>query len=466
MEAITHSAHFPAAGKAHVSLDGVGTSPDVPLGAFSDDFLKAGAGLAPAQASFAAPAAATGAAMPVSDRPASSGQSGETAGGHPETGKCNIIGDGALMLSQPRDEGSRIVSDDKMTPGRIGDDTSQEDQDGLAAFPVALSQLDAARSTDGHETRRSSMAEPQGQPRPSVAGSIHVQQPVASAQEGSFGDFGENSMAPSRNHSPENAGSFSAGPEATSAQRHDSKCANQTNGAWLIPDSRFALKESGDPVNSNTLASGHASLQPDTTPRRSGTVLHQTVPAAALKGADGFAATEPTLTDRLAEASPEEFTATDIRGSQMISSQRGGPVFVIARYPHGLNEDMARAARILVAEGATEISLNPRDLGRVNMVLSGPEHALSVVLTVERPETLELVRRHLESLQKELESLGYADVTYTLTSDRDPDRDARGQTQSENPAFGSIQFCRDDDAVQSDAAHNLRRRITGIDIRL
>lgn len=465
LEAIPHSAPVSATGKVHLSLNEGGCSPDFALGAFSDEFLKTGAGIASAQAGPSLPAGTTRAGMPAADLTAVAGQSPETAGAPPATGKGMKMADVALLRPRPQDGNLQIAPNDKTTLGKTEHALFQEDQDGLPAIPASLEPVDAARAPRTHEAGQSFKSDSWGQPRPSAPMSVHVRQPVASNPTQTFEASCETSITPSLKHAPENAGSFGTGPAGTPASRQEPMGSHLTNSARPMPDSGFSAQEPGDRGQSDTSASGQPPLQPAATGWRSGTMLLQTVPAASFDGAEATFASEPTLTDHLGESAPDEVAAGDTRGSPVISSQRSGPVFAISPYPQGPNESMARAARILIAEGTTEISMNPKDLGRVNMVMSGPEHALSVVVTVERPETLELMRRHLEFLQKELENLGYADVTCTLTADRDPDRDAQGQGQSKDQAFG-VRFSSDVDKAHSEAAQNVRRKITGIDIRL
>ena len=61
---------------------------------------------------------------------------------------------------------------------------------------------------------------------------------------------------------------------------------------------------------------------------------------------------------------------------------------------------------------AAEISLQPEELGRVRMVLSPTEQGLSLVVTLERPETLDIMRRHADQLVQEFRKLGYEDVGF------------------------------------------------------
>ena len=75
---------------------------------------------------------------------------------------------------------------------------------------------------------------------------------------------------------------------------------------------------------------------------------------------------------------------------------------------------VAEAARHLSFERPVEISLHPEELGRVKMSLSGIDGAMNVAITVERPETLELMRRHIDMLASQLRDIGYKDVTFSF----------------------------------------------------
>jgi hypothetical protein len=63
----------------------------------------------------------------------------------------------------------------------------------------------------------------------------------------------------------------------------------------------------------------------------------------------------------------------------------------------------------------TEIRLEPVELGRVTLTLSSGETGIVVVVAADRPETVDLIRRNLDSLSAELRQIGYGSVSYSFT---------------------------------------------------
>ena len=62
------------------------------------------------------------------------------------------------------------------------------------------------------------------------------------------------------------------------------------------------------------------------------------------------------------------------------------------------------------AEGRVEIRLDPEELGRVALQLQTDGDRVSLVITAERAETSELLRRHLHELAQEFRAMGYRSV--------------------------------------------------------
>ncbi|KEO54241.1 flagellar hook-length control protein FliK [Thioclava pacifica] len=74
-----------------------------------------------------------------------------------------------------------------------------------------------------------------------------------------------------------------------------------------------------------------------------------------------------------------------------------------------------------------EISLSPEELGRVRLTLHGHDQSMTVAVQAERPETLDLMRRHIDSLAREMRDLGY--VTLNFTFDQNRGRNAFAQRE-------------------------------------
>lgn len=78
-----------------------------------------------------------------------------------------------------------------------------------------------------------------------------------------------------------------------------------------------------------------------------------------------------------------------------------------------------------------DIRLNPRELGSVQMTLKAQDGGLTLAILADRPETLDLMRRHIDQLSTEFRAMGYSDIAFsfgnrdngTASSDREmPDQ--------------------------------------------
>jgi Flagellar hook-length control protein FliK len=74
---------------------------------------------------------------------------------------------------------------------------------------------------------------------------------------------------------------------------------------------------------------------------------------------------------------------------------------------------IADAARTL-SDGSVEVRLSPEELGRVRLSLSPGDMGLTIHVAAERPETLELIRRHIDLLAADLRREGYDGATFSF----------------------------------------------------
>lgn len=81
----------------------------------------------------------------------------------------------------------------------------------------------------------------------------------------------------------------------------------------------------------------------------------------------------------------------------------------------------------------TEIALNPEELGRVRLSLSASDGAVTLVILADRPETQELMRRHIDVLAQEFRELGYESITFSFNADGQSDRAAKHEQTDQDP---------------------------------
>ncbi|MEP3332751.1 flagellar hook-length control protein FliK [Sedimentitalea sp.] len=132
----------------------------------------------------------------------------------------------------------------------------------------------------------------------------------------------------------------------------------------------------------------------------------------------------------------------------------------IAR-PETVRNAAAYAVEVLTREPGkvVEIALNPEELGRVRMALSQSDAGVTVVITSERPETLELMRRHIEQLSQEFMKLGYEQASFEFNSEG-----SGGDDRS--PKNGDPGTDTTGDASETQHIMPTRLMQTGLDLRL
>jgi len=95
----------------------------------------------------------------------------------------------------------------------------------------------------------------------------------------------------------------------------------------------------------------------------------------------------------------------------------GGSTHAVA--PGALPQLWSQVAGALArrADGATELTLAPEELGRVRVTLQADEHCADrvvVLLSFDRPETMDLFRRHADQLAAALQAAGYSEASISF----------------------------------------------------
>lgn len=82
----------------------------------------------------------------------------------------------------------------------------------------------------------------------------------------------------------------------------------------------------------------------------------------------------------------------------------------MAAAPPDLPIPQITQATIDGAPGVTEIRLSPEELGSIRMDLQTDGDRATLIVSAERPETLDLLRRHADRLASEFRSAGFQDL--------------------------------------------------------
>ncbi len=129
------------------------------------------------------------------------------------------------------------------------------------------------------------------------------------------------------------------------------------------------------------------------------------------------------LPDGRSDLSPALSFGPDLTGPHPLRpSGPGAPL--IGHSPHAIG--MQLADRMPAAAGQpVEITLAPEELGKVRMTLSATEGALTLQLVADRPETLDLMRRHIDQLAQDFRDMGFERLSFAF-----------GQGQKENQQPG------------------------------
>ncbi|MGB3148199.1 MAG: flagellar hook-length control protein FliK [Paracoccaceae bacterium] len=68
-----------------------------------------------------------------------------------------------------------------------------------------------------------------------------------------------------------------------------------------------------------------------------------------------------------------------------------------------------------------ELTLSPEELGRVRMTLAASgEAGLTLTISADRPETIDLMRRHIDQLAQDFRDLGYRNLSFNFSRDEQP----------------------------------------------
>lgn len=123
---------------------------------------------------------------------------------------------------------------------------------------------------------------------------------------------------------------------------------------------------------------------------------------------------ESKLETSLGAVADVETLFSEPRQNALTTAGNLGQILSRPDTPAMIGRQMAEALQKL-PDKPVEISLNPRELGRVRMSISASEAGIVVNVLAERQETLDLMRRHIDQLAKEFQSIGYENISFSFS---------------------------------------------------
>ena len=110
------------------------------------------------------------------------------------------------------------------------------------------------------------------------------------------------------------------------------------------------------------------------------------------------------------ETAEADLAPLELKGADLPSA-RGDPGVSRLDLSRHVAQQVADVARMM-PDRPVELTLNPEELGRLRMTFTVDGGSMAVAVTAERPETMDLLRRHIDALAQELREIGYEDVSF------------------------------------------------------
>lgn len=113
-------------------------------------------------------------------------------------------------------------------------------------------------------------------------------------------------------------------------------------------------------------------------------------------------------------------------------------------------------------EQKVEVSLNPQELGKVSMRVVTSETGITMVIQTERPETGDLMRRHIHELAEEFRQMGYEDISFEFSGGQADGGQFQDQSAGGSGNADSLHLAE----VAEPAVQNLQLGTAGVDMRV
>lgn len=134
-----------------------------------------------------------------------------------------------------------------------------------------------------------------------------------------------------------------------------------------------------------------------------------------------------------------------------------------ADLPRHIAQQVADVA-MRAADGPVDLHMNPEELGKVRISMAMAEGGITVTILAERPETLDLMRRHIDQLNQEFRQLGYGLISFSF-GQHNQRQDNQQDNQSDSTPNQAASAKSDDQPgpILSDGGHGHKN---GLDLRI
>lgn len=167
----------------------------------------------------------------------------------------------------------------------------------------------------------------------------------------------------------------------------------------------------------------------------------------------------------------------------LIEKELAAEVIWDVQRPGGPSHDLRQLARVdlpqpvarAIAEalhrspnGVVELTMNPPELGKVRLSIAPVDTGMAISVAAERPETLELLRRNIDTLGLEIAGLGYTGISFSF-GDTANDGAPSDRNEKDAPTNIDLEFAegRGDASTAAGTTDRSNTAIAGgVDIRL
>ncbi len=148
----------------------------------------------------------------------------------------------------------------------------------------------------------------------------------------------------------------------------------------------------------------------------------------------------PTPLDTIVSEQVFDLAMSDARAAETLTGRAEVSAHIRTELPRHVALQLADVAKTM-PDRPVELTLSPEELGRLRLTFTGDLSAMTVSVNVERPETLDLMRRHIDMLAQEMRDIGYGEVTFSFeqsgaeTGGQSADADSTdgGENPNSNP---------------------------------